>query len=565
VRLFSTTAVTAHSGFFFEHQRGTPPETGIAVVNSVIAAAPDSSSAALVEFGQWPGTEQAAGPLKPHALKVRVNASVFTGWKHHVRAADRPQTISGSAAWSQVWGEQAPLSAFPPAAWPQRRVDPAAARREDLDIAAARITMLTGTDGQPPGVRSGDVPAPQAAFMDRAAAMAERPVPPADIDTGPLGARRIAIDLSKQDLGAVISRGDWDSGTRFVASGAGIQRTQPIEIRGKSLSIEFVQTEGPPLRVEPQPSGVAGRPLFSIEDGSLRLLNGRFRVPASAAGDVPRWFLHVTDGSFSLTDCSIEGPRSAGWDGFLRWQQRDRPESPPDAPGRYEEYGQIANCCLCSSGTLLRADLRGRAFVARGSILATPDDGFQFDIRGEGPRIHAAVDLADCTVSAGGTFVAVQAQRRAQAADAPLRFFIDQTVFAPFQRQTRAPQTAVLFRDAFGVRQQGQIEWWGQANGYAAEIAQLLVESSAGGASQDPLADWSKAWGPAGDIRPLGGPDGVLLKTHEDPARAEDLTAADFALDESAGARAWSADGKPIGADAAGLARQAGDAEAATP
>ncbi|HUG92384.1 MAG TPA: protein kinase [Planctomycetaceae bacterium] len=559
VRLFSTTAVTAHSGFFLEHARGVPPDTLVALANSVVAAPPGADSAALVELGEWPGTGASAGPLiTPRNLKFTVHASVFPGWRQHIRAAagGRARPVIGPSAWGQVWNENVPLSAFSAASWPPGRFDPAAVQPGQLDTAASGARSVVGTDGEPPGCRTRLVPAPRPEFMTRATALAERPVLPADFDTGPLGARTVAIDLSKQDLGAVISRGDWESGTRFIVSGSGEHRMQPVEVRGKSLSIEFVQTAGRPLEIEPQPASFAGgRSLFTIEDGSLRLVNGRFRVPPSDRGDAPRWFLHVTDGSFSLADCRIEGPltNSPGWEGFVRWEQRDRPDPPPDAPGRYEQYGRIARSYLCGHGTLLRGSLRGRAFVARDCILATVGDGFVLDISGRDGRIHAAVELSSCTVSAGGTFFDVKAERRTAPGTAPLRFFVEQTVFArPIDPETRAGRSPTLFRDAYGVRRQRQIEWWGQANGYASEISRFLVESSAGGAAaQDFTAGWLNVWGPAGEIRPLSAPGAVSL-THDDaPPPLRDITAAEFALGESAPARVWSADGKPIGADPA--------------
>jgi hypothetical protein len=136
-----------------------------------------------------------------------------------------------------------------------------------------------------------------------------------------------------------------------------------------------------------------------------------------------------------------------------------------------------------------------RAFAARGSVLAASDSILSLDVHGNEDPLHAAAELTSCTVATGGTFFDVQGRRGPSATLEPLRLFVEQTVFAPLPAaSTDSKPAPVLLRDATSTRAKRPIEWW-------------------------------------------------------------QLTAADFAIEESSPARTWSPEGGPLGVDIERLPR----------
>jgi hypothetical protein len=230
----------------------------------------------------------------------------------------------------------------------------------------------------------------------------------------------------------------------------------------------------------------------------------------------------------------LESPRYAG---AIRWDGAGQPSKSAEIPGRYQQYGRLTNSYLAGSGTLLSADLRHRALQVRNCVLVSLDNLFALDIAGPGSDIAAAVDLQNSTLSAGETFFSIQSGSGGRPA-APLRFFVDRTVFAPPVESKTNRAVTLLSYDGL-AREQRHFDWWEEANGYAGEL-------TSSDARQSFAETWQKAWGTAQVLRPLADRGDVLLKSPLPPRTK--LGPGDFALSPSSNAAKWTADGQAIGA-----------------
>ena len=570
LRFVSCTGVSSKAAFEFARGNGGGlPPTGMLTLNSLFATQQRDGKTVLASLGDWP-IQKRRRPDESSFINLTwtVRSSICTGWTAFLKHDGNPPFLLTSIPqWQNRWNCLVDSSRFAMnLQWPVQPLPKLAESGPILfDSTTTEVKGVVATDGGAPGCQTADLISPSPEIMRRVAALADRPILPPAIFESSDPVRSIHIDLAKEDLGKVISRGDWRSGTLFVASGAGTRKSSPIHVRGISIRIEFRQTGNLPLQIEPKAvnartaarEGLLSDALISVDEGGrIEIAHGRFRIPNSRSVSYPKWLLVARNGSFLFEDCVVLGPLSdnSRTEGLIRWERpADASVKSMDA-GRYEQYGEIRDSYFKSFGKLLQLDIAGRALFVRNSVLVSSGDLFNFNIRGDRPLIHGTAHIEHSTLSAARSFFKVSADPRNQPAAKPLQLFVENTVFAPPVGGAAKNGPILLAYNAVYARTEQQMQWWGQANGYTHLLRKHLDgPAEKGGDSEQFEAGWAKAWGSTACLRPLHGSGAIALKKPLPPATR--LEPADFALHPSSKAVRWTIGGKPIGANVESLAR----------
>ncbi|MBT4865337.1 MAG: serine/threonine protein kinase [Planctomycetaceae bacterium] len=569
LRFVSCTGVASRAAFEFARGNGGGlPPTGVLTLNSLFATQQRDGETVLASLGNWPLQKNRRTDESSFInLTWTVRSSICTGWTGFLKHdGDPPFLVSSIPQWQNRWNRLVESSRFAKnLQWPvQPLTSPAEAEPALFDSTTTEVKGVVATDGGAPGCQTADLISPSPEILRRVAALAEQPILPPPIFQSSDPVRSIQVDLNKEDLGKVISQSDWRSGTLFVASGAGTRKSSPIQVRGISIRIEFRQTGGLPLQIEPKPvsartaarEGLLSDALVSVDEGGrIEIAHGRFRIPNSRSVSYPKWLLVAREGSFSFEDCIVLGPLAdnSRTEGLIRWERPAKAAVKSLDAGRYEQYGEIRDSYFKSFGKLLQLDIAGRAMFVSNSVLVSSEDMFDLNIRGDGPLIHGAAHIANSTLSAARTFFKVSADPINQPAAKPLQLVVENTVFAPPVSGTPKSGPALLAYNAAFARTERQMQWWGQANGYTHLLRKHLdgPAETSGGAEQFETG-WGKAWGLAACLRPLHGSGAIALEKPLPPSKG--LEPADFALHPSSKAVRWTIEGKPIGANVQSLA-----------
>jgi hypothetical protein len=394
---------------------------------------------------------------------------------------------------------------------------------------------------------------------------AERPEIPVGLFGGPVTAELIRVDLTKDDLGKVLSDRKLSAGANIVATGHGVRQSSPIVIRNAWVRLRFEQTEGAPLVLSPRGSD-SGRSsdtnsaedgFFVVNNGGLEITGGAFTIPAGERTPFPRWFIQVIDGDLSLQNCRIQGPLfgNSRNKGLIQWLRASGlpPKRLFAAP--LDGYLALENCCLFGSGTLIEADVQNRAMFFRNSVMVSRDDLLSINLRSTGLEIAGSIDFETTTLSAASSFLKVAAAALDAPASTPLAIFADRCVFGPPLHSGTPKTEPTLLSYSGPLIESQQLDWHEYRCGYAPDITSFLRNETAPIAPQDFEEVWQKQWDAAQVIEPLTGPQGVVL-IKELPQRTEDrakLEPADFILYPSSRAATWDGGQRPIGAPLAEL------------
>lgn len=540
VQFFSCVGHARRTAFDFAAgmTMGAPPATRVVTMNSIFAASPQNKGTTLLALHDWPRVNPGRSTAN---LKWETDTCLFAGWNQLI-AANGPALpdVTTADAWKTFWAQPSGDVRALPTGWPTRPLNDIATLTPSLFDPATLEGNLKTLAGHFAGINLGEIPTPPRGLLDRLRVQAERP-DPSTFALGKPNGETVRVDLTKEDLGRVISGRDWKSGTRILATGSGTQKCHPFRIQGKSLRIEFVQSGSAPLVIEPQ-RGTAQQPWIDVSGGTLELAGGRFRIPGASRSDTPPVFLQVTDGNFALTNCTVVGPMTEpfGHQALIHWTLTGAATGQP--------FGLIRDCFLADSQPVLRTDLRGQEVVVQNSVLAGTADLLVMQPGAGAPP--AAIDLRHCTLAGTAALFKVQKPAAGDDGTGPvLRLFAEQTVFAPpLEPGTNMKSQPVLFSDPSDLRKSGRIEWWGSSNGYAPELT-AYVQGAADltpPAGQTFSRDWAGLWGTGHEVRPLTGRDCVKMQNAY-PHRAK-ITPSDFTLWTHAKAQTWGDGGRPIGA-----------------
>jgi eukaryotic-like serine/threonine-protein kinase len=565
VRFVSTTAVARKNLVELSSglQGADPPVTRVISVNSTFATGADASESTFVVVDGWPeNPRRSRDRSRFKDVEWETQSSLYLGWRNLLQAsASGSNPVSTATDWQQVWN-QADLdeAQFQPLVWPQASISDFTALQPSLfDTATIDGPPVRATDGGAPGCLVGLLPRVDLPRIEQEPTPPRRPTPPPQIVDVESPVHTLRIDLTRQNLGAVLAQSDWPSGTLVIASGFGNRTSSPIRVSGKSLRIEFVQRRGAALVLSPEyrelPSVESGEDVYqafiSVQDGTIELVNGRFRLPATKRQALPQWFLHADDGSFSLRNCQVFGPMldSANYRGLIGWQQQASSPATAAADRKSRQYALVADSFLATYGPLMEAQPVGRDIMLQNSVLVSLDDLFDFDLSGGDAQVDAAFEARRCTFSAARSFFTVRTSDTGAPTSSPLALFVEENVFAGPADSGSDRNAARLLTCIGPVRAQKRLDWWERSNGYAPEITVFLHDGGDAepAGAQDFDRDWIQVWGADRVTRPLTGSGGVRL-TERLPEKTK-LVPASFELDAKSTAQRWAEDGSPIGAD----------------
>ncbi len=536
---------------------GKPPLTEVSVINSVVAGGAGTKSVpVLLALPGWP-----QNPLPKPAengyenLQWTIESSLVCGWQKLI--LEEPGTtavVRTGADWKREWRTQPTLdeSQFQASGWPKKPLTELSTATGGDFVIPADIG-IKGTDGQSPGWPVGEFPDSAGLTLARADALADRmryPVPGWE----PFAANKtIQVDANTQDLGRVLASEKWPNGTLVIVSGSGGAQMTPVEVKGKSLRIEFKQQGDTPLVLSPRKSSKSGddEAMFIVEGGSLEIIGGQFRFPNSSSEPLPQFFLSVFDGDFALRRCQVLGQTLDGTSKFLGLIHWKRSEVEPKDRSQPAERnsGLIVDSALLTTGRLLDADMRNRTLLLRNSLFASIGDLFDLNINGFDSRLNGTLDARWCTFGAGGKFLfQVRGTKGAEKTTRPLHVFLENCALLSLNELSGATNTPVLLSARDYVVANQQLAWWDQSNGYSAPWTQLIRPADT--PPKDPQSfdrDWNNQWGVEHVIRPLVTSGGVRLG-NKLPHRSK-VSPYDFTLANDCQAATWGPNQTSLGVD----------------
>jgi hypothetical protein len=188
----------------------------------------------------------------------------------------------------------------------------------------------------------------------------------------------------------------------------------------------------------------------------------------------------------------------------------------------------------------------------RNSVLVSRGDVCALSIRGAAGKRPGVWDCRSSTLSGSESLYRVTGEAGVTDADKPHLVRHERTLFAPpLVRQSSGKQTPVVFAANGPVLTERQVAWFEDRCGYSAEWNSAMLRDN-GAKESLGWPEWENAWGSERLTLALRGATEVILDG--DPASADraKLEPNVFEVAKSCRAHQW-ADGKPIGADVAGL------------
>lgn len=534
-----------------------PPLTEVTIVNSVIAGnTGPQSSPVLLALPGWP-----QNPLpKPDQnlydnLRWTFESSLICGWQKLILEEPGSTSVLRTGGdWKRDWRNQPMLdeSQFQASAWPKAPiVDLVSAKGSDFVVPVD--AGVKSTDGLPLGWPANDFNEPMPITLARSEALADRMRHPVRGWESLTVNKTIQIDANMQDVGQVLNAESWPTGTSVVVSGTGNVEMSPVEVKGKSLRIEFKNTGEAPLVFSPRKLAKMkdDEAMFVVEGGSLELVDGHFRFPNSSTQPLPQFFLSVHDGDFSLRGCTVIGQTLDGTSkfiGLIRWK-RIEAESRNLALPSERNSGLIVDSALITTGRLLEADMRNRTLLLRNSVFASIGDMFDLNVQGFEKQIGATLDARWCTFGAGGKYLfQVRGTKDSERATQPFHAFLENCAFLTLTDLSGATASPVLLSVRDYVLANQQLSWWDYGNGYQMPWSQFVRPADAPAKGTQTFdVDWKNLWGPERVVRPLTTSGGVRLAAKL-PHRSK-LGARDFQLARDSASATWGTGLTGLGAD----------------
>ena len=554
---FVTSTVCSSQEALHLSAQGTPSPvpTDLILSGALFAAPAEAHLPVLMALEEWPANTTRtnnAGPYKN--LTWTAGASAVMGFHpllklHGNDAANMPDV----AAWKKAWKEVNPTT-FSTLAWPTEAkagvlASPLKAwSPKTLETLGLTFPIASVTPGCPVSdLRAPNYSSDSTTGVERP----QRPRPPAPF----IAKAFVPVDLLKTDLGKFIGSKAWEDGTVFVASGSGQRYSSPITVDRHKWRIQFQQTEGPTLVVSPRgiPRSAGDNSAFiTIRGGQLDLERGTFSPDVKDNLSIPLWFLSAERGGFTLQNCRIAIPATAGArnKGIIRWAAT----SPADQPAGntdFQNYGIVTDSLLIGNQTLISADLDQSALVLTNSAFVGRQHLFELQVGLHAGRNPSAFDAQNCTYLAGGTQFAIESHAAPGSSPRPCQIFHSNSVFATLPHDAQSKTAALLLNYTGAVAVTSQIQWYEESCGYGPEMkayfASEMALPAAPLAAQDFASEWTKRWGADHVQRPLHGNDGVIFEKNLGP-NATAVKPENLKFHSAAKAQSWSETGGPIGA-----------------
>jgi hypothetical protein len=528
-----------------------PPTTAIMFQDSVCSTEGAGHSTVLASATHWPSiTSSAHGWLSN--LSWASVSSLYLGFDRLIDLDKTSFQVKTLDDWQRVWGKKYTATQFQPLFWQESTIaDISSVMPFDFDTSKLPYHDVKTGSGQLPGCPIDRLKIPEVISQARLLAISLRPKFPDPVLKPTDAVATKKVDLQKEDLGAILNRNDWQSGTLFEATGSGLRFMSPVKLSGRSVRIIFRQGDGAPLKVQPKVPDQKAKPdfqgLFNIENGTLDVQSAVLEVPQTMKGAAPPWLISSKNASIILRGCQLNGPMLQDLEqhqGLIQWITTGA--NPPPA-GTEPVFLSVNDSLLFGPGIGIRAECsQGNVFV-RNSILAIRGNGLNIQPVRSDDKLFSNIDLQHVTFSTTRAVIHVDAEKGTMPISSPMRFYVDYcAIVPPLEFKSGDSADASLVECEGPVREQNQMEWWSNSNGVARDVRVLLRQAGAGPITA--VADWNAAWGDSHVVRMLTGGKSVHLSTAL-PVKWANLKAASFTLDPKCSGATWAEGGRPLGAD----------------
>lgn len=528
-----------------------PPLTALLLQDSVCSAEGSGNAAVLISATKWPSVTSNTGGWLSN-LSLTSLSSLYMGFERLMDLDKSAFKVTNLENWQRVWGKKFEPRQFQSLMWHENSIsDLSNASPQEFETSSLPYQELKTGSGSLPGCVVSRLIVPGLISQERLIALSQRPKPPNVIQKPMEGIPWRKVDLTKEDLGQVINRNDWPSGTVIEATGSGIKQITPARFSGKSLRIVFRQGDGAPLKLQPKPIDIKGAHdhagLFTIENGLLDLQSATIEISSSAKPPIFPWMFSAKNASLILRGCQLSGPTQPDPDlnqGLIQWSTSSaaQPFEGLDSP-----ILSINDCLLMGNGNAIRSELALGNMFLRNSVIATRGYGLNIQPDFTNFRAAANLDMEHMTFSTSKAVVRFEAAQGIETAPQPVRFFVNYcTICPPVEFKANEGAETAIVELAGPVREQKQMQWWGSSNGVAKEVKTLLKPAE--GEPVTAASDWISAWGEASEFRFLTGPKAISL-TASLPNKWMNFKATSYLLSPNCPASSWAEGGQPLGAD----------------
>ncbi len=555
----STTSQQALFEFQALDARKPAVRTEVVSMNCLFGAQAGLTPPTLLRLKRWPRShfERKSTPDEKN-LQWLTEDTLFAGWVALVSLSDpTDREVRGHAGWQHLWKQRIPRELFVAEAWPSTRIsgfDKATLSQFGFqtpltDGVASIVTKRPGTE-----VRSLSVPSTET--IERGQSLSTRPEWSTIAYSPWKASETMIVNVGDQDLGRVLETKNLAKNTLVIVRGSGVRYSSPIRIANANVRFQFESTGEDSLVMIPQtirPGSVdptKGRfnSLFSVINGSIEIIGGRFRMSESTLANQPNWFLYVQGGTFSIWNCEIRGPVNANavHKGLVRWV-KPAEKSSEMSYYPYRRRSRIVDSFLIGYRTLMDFDLRDQAVSIQNSTCATVEDAIRVRLNGFDPYIGGAIDVQDSTFSVGGAAFHLESNRIAVGCKLPLRMFVDRTLFAPAMPGVSGNVKPSVIACADFALTDHYFRWWGQENVYDSNL-QEPIRIDEGDTSVAPGAfanGWDGLWDREHVQRPLFGAERLRMPY---PSRRSEFNRKSFVVPAGSGAATWTSNGSPAGA-----------------
>ncbi|WP_373653155.1 protein kinase domain-containing protein [Schlesneria sp. DSM 10557] len=526
-----------------------PPTTALLLQDSICAAEGAGNTTVLASAVRWPSsTSSASGWLTNFTWTSQ--STLYIGFERLLDLDKSSFKVANPDAWQRVWGKPFEPRQFQRFIWPETSFpDLGAIQLQNFDKSTLPFRELTASSGGLPGCTTSQLILPGTVSQARLIALSQRPAVPEPTrpDAAPPTRK---VNLGREDLGAILNRNDWTSGTLFEATGSGLVTMQPARITGKSVRIVFTQAEGSPLKIQPKvPEGKSKTDipgLFTIENGMLELQSATLEASSNTKAAPLPWLVHSTNSLVTLRGCQLSGPQLqevAHHQGLVTWRTiAEASSSPESGPA----YLALTDSLLMSNGVGIQFQSPAGQLHVRNSIVAVRGYGIDLQPARTGNALLPVINLQNVTFSASQAALRIVAAEGTAVVETPMRLYIDScAVVPPLEFRLNEAANSTVVECVGPVLEQKQVDWWGISNGFAKELPSLLREQN-----KEPItavANWMNLWGPSNDDRLLTGAKGVQLKNGL-PNKWALLKISSFLLDPNSAGATWGSDGQAVGA-----------------
>ena len=553
--LRSTFCGRKHVLDFVAEKTPKPPTTEILFQDSVCSADGAGNSSVLASATRWPSVSSRPSGCWLTNLNWTSVSSLYLGFDPLLELERSSFKVNKPDDWQRVWGaKKFEPNQFQSIYWQESAVaELSSVLPSVFDTSKLPYRDVKSAAGRLPGCAVEGLKVPGVISQSRLFAMSHRPKPPENVPDPSNVIPPRKVDLAKEDLGVILGRNNWESGTTFEASGAGLRSMTPVHIIDKSVRIVFRQLEGGTLKIQPKPTDpkskldVAG--VFSIENGTLDLQSLTLEISPTTKSPAPQSLIAANNSTVILRNCQLQGPVLQDAERHQALIQWATTETEPGSTGEAPRALSMTDCFLISHGNGINAGCSQGSLFVRNSILATRGIGLNLMTKAGDHSPAPNVDLNH--VSFSSFKPAIRVEHAANQTGSPVRLFVDFCAVLPPSDPREGPANESAFLECSeSLIESKQIEWWGNSNGVAKEVGSLIQQR--GSQPITSPVQWRTAWGDSNDIRLLTGPKGVQLMTSPLP-KLVSVKASSYALNPECAGASWADGGYPVGANCKGL------------